>query len=48
MDPALGVPAVMYDWLPVDRPLRVGVLAGASSPDVVVGGVLEGLAKLLS
>ncbi len=48
MDPNRGQPAVMTNWLPKTRPLRVGVLAGASSPDVVVGGVLEGLAKLLS
>lgn len=48
MGPASGSPAVMTDWLPKRRPLRIGVLAGASSPDVVVGGVLERLAQLLS
>jgi len=34
-------------WLPA-RPVRIGVLAGASSPEIVVGGVLERLGKLLS
>ena len=48
MDPDGNAPAVMGGWLPDRRPLRVGVLAGASSPDVVVGGVLEALAGLLS
>ena len=48
MGPAGHGPVVMSDWLPERRPLRVGVLAGASSPDVVVGGVLEALAELLS
>ena len=48
MDPHGNAPAVMTGWLPDRRPLRVGVLAGASSPDVVVGGVLEVLAALLS
>jgi len=48
MDPAGDGPVVISDWLPERRPLRVGVLAGASSPDVVVGGVLEALAELLS
>ena len=48
MDPDRGMPAAMSDWLPAERPIRVGVLAGASSPDVVVGGVLERLAELLS
>ena len=36
------------DWLPAHRPLRIGVLAGASSPEVVVGQVLQKLADLLS
>ena len=34
-------------WLPARRPLRVGVLAGASSPEIVVGQVVERLAELL-
>ncbi|MCK5114363.1 MAG: 4-hydroxy-3-methylbut-2-enyl diphosphate reductase [Phycisphaerae bacterium] len=35
------------DWLPAKRPLKIGVLAGASSPQVVVGQVLEKLAGFL-
>jgi len=35
------------DWLPTARPLKIGVLAGASSPQVVVGQVLEKLAEFL-
>ncbi len=35
-------------WLPRRRPLTLGVLAGASSPEVVVGEVLERLARYLS
>ena len=35
-------------WLPAGRHLRIGVLAGASSPEVVVGAVLQRLADLLS
>ena len=30
-------------WLPPARPLRVGVTAGASTPDVIVGAVIEKL-----
>jgi 4-hydroxy-3-methylbut-2-enyl diphosphate reductase len=41
-------PAVARDWLPAPRPLRVGVLAGASSPETVVGEVLQRLAEFLS
>ena len=40
-------PVVVRDWLPKRRPLRIGVLAGASSPEIVVGQVLQGLAALL-
>jgi 4-hydroxy-3-methylbut-2-enyl diphosphate reductase len=47
MDFAKGAPAVVADWLPSRRPLRIGVLAGASSPETVVGGVLERLAEFL-
>lgn len=35
-------------WLPESRPLKIGVLAGASSPEVVIGEVLQRLAGLLS
>ena len=35
------------DWLPTDRPPKIGVLAGASSPQVVVGQVLEKLAEFM-
>ncbi len=30
-------------WLPATRPLRVGVTAGASTPDIMVGAVIEKL-----
>ncbi|MGC9454654.1 MAG: 4-hydroxy-3-methylbut-2-enyl diphosphate reductase [Phycisphaerae bacterium] len=40
-------PTVARDWLPEKRPLRVGVLAGASSPEIVVGEVLQRLAGFL-
>ncbi len=39
---------VAPDWLPARRPLRIGVLAGASCPEIVIGRVLEKLAELLS
>ncbi len=35
------------DWLPRRRPLRIGVLAGASTPESVVGQVLQRLADLI-
>ncbi|MFP4053880.1 MAG: hypothetical protein ACLFV7_08465 [Phycisphaerae bacterium] len=41
-------PIVVRDWLPRRRPLRIGVLAGASCPEIVIGRVLEKLAELLS
>jgi len=47
MDLETNSPLVLRDWLPHRRPLRVGVLAGASSPEVVVGEVLQCLAKFL-
>ncbi|MCJ7544430.1 MAG: hypothetical protein MUP47_07690 [Phycisphaerae bacterium] len=46
-DPAAGQPSVAEGWLPAKRPLRIGVLAGASSPEVVVGEVLQRLAGFL-
>jgi len=48
IDPETGEQVTVRDWLPERRPLRVGVLAGASSPEVVVGEVLEKLAGFLS
>ena len=48
LDPTTGEAAVFADWMPQHTPLRIGVLAGASSPEVVIGNVLERLAELLS
>lgn len=39
--------AVLRQWLPSRRPLRIGLLAGASSPEIVVGEVLQRLAEFL-
>ncbi|MBN1556089.1 MAG: 4-hydroxy-3-methylbut-2-enyl diphosphate reductase [Phycisphaerae bacterium] len=36
------------DWLPNKRPLHVGLLAGASSPEIVIGQVLQRLAEFLT
>ncbi|MHC4562343.1 MAG: hypothetical protein ACYS8X_06165 [Planctomycetota bacterium] len=47
-DPQANEATTMGDWLPADRPLRIAVLAGASSPEVVIGDVLAKLAALLS
>lgn len=47
MDLETDSPLVLRDWLPRRRPLRIGVLAGASSPEVVIGEVLERLAEFL-
>ena len=47
MDFASGLPVEVSDWLPPARPLRVGVLAGASTPESVVGQVLDRLAEFL-
>jgi 4-hydroxy-3-methylbut-2-enyl diphosphate reductase len=38
---------VAADWLPQRRPLRIAVLAGASSPEIVVGEVVERLGEFL-
>jgi len=46
--PATGRMIVAEDWLPQKRPLKIGVLAGASSPEVVVGQVLERISAFLS
>ena len=48
LDPEAGEAAVFSDWLPERSFLRIGVLAGASSPEVVIGNILERLAELLS
>jgi len=41
-------PVVAENWLPDTRPIRVAVLAGASSPEIVVGEVIEKLEGFLS
>jgi 4-hydroxy-3-methylbut-2-enyl diphosphate reductase len=46
-DATTGQPTIAQGWLPAKRPLRIGVLAGASSPEVVVGEVLQRLAAFL-
>jgi 4-hydroxy-3-methylbut-2-enyl diphosphate reductase len=47
MDFTTGRPMTAEGWLPDRRPLRIAVLAGASSPEVVVGEVLERLSQFL-
>ncbi|MEI7835478.1 MAG: 4-hydroxy-3-methylbut-2-enyl diphosphate reductase [Planctomycetota bacterium] len=47
IDPATETPVLRDGWLPKAQPLRIGVLAGASCPEIVVGQVLERLAALL-
>lgn len=47
-DASVNSAAEIHGWLPKDRPLKIGVLAGASSPEIVVGEVLCRLADLLS
>jgi 4-hydroxy-3-methylbut-2-enyl diphosphate reductase len=44
----VGAPpeAEARDWLPRAGPLRVGLTAGASTPDAVIGGVVERLLAL--
>ena len=46
-DPDLCEPVALAGWLPPTRPLSIGVLAGASSPEVVVGRVIDRLAEFL-
>ncbi len=46
-DPQTEGARVAADWLPERRPLRIGVLAGASCPEAVVGQVLHKLAGFL-
>ena len=47
-DSDLGEPVSLDAWLPTDRPLTIGVLAGASSPEIVVGQVIDRLAGFLT
>jgi 4-hydroxy-3-methylbut-2-enyl diphosphate reductase len=47
-DPTKNQPRIVKDWLGQRRPVRIGVLAGASSPEVVMGEVLEKLASYLA
>lgn len=42
-----GRPVVARGWLPTRRPLRIALLAGASSPEIVIGQVIEKLAEFL-
>jgi len=46
-DSDLGEPVELDGWLPTGRPLCIGVLAGASSPEIVVGQVIDKLAGFL-
>ncbi|MFW6133775.1 MAG: hypothetical protein ACOC8F_07745 [Planctomycetota bacterium] len=46
-DPQREAAVTVRDWLPAKRPIRVAVLSGASTPEVLVGEVLERLAELL-
>jgi len=41
-----GVEAVDAGWLPPDRPLAIGITAGASTPNAIVGQVIERLGAL--
>lgn len=36
-------PTILRDWLPVRRPLEIGLTAGASTPNKVIGEVIERL-----
>lgn len=46
-DPQAGETRVTCGWLPERRPLRIGVLSGASTPEVLIGQVLDRLAGML-
>lgn len=47
-DPQEAQPAIMSAWLTDKKPIRIGVLAGASTPEVVVGEVLTRLAEFVA
>ena len=47
IDVAIDLEVIVEDWLPPQRPLRIGVLSGASTPEAVVGEVLQRLASFL-
>ncbi len=47
-DPKNAHPAVMNNWLAGGKPVRIGVLAGASTPEIVVGEVLTRLAEFIA
>ncbi len=46
-DPQLSQARTFEGWLPTHRPITVGLLAGASCPEIVVGQVAQRLAELL-
>jgi len=46
-DAATAQPTLTHDWLPGKRPVTVGVLSGASSPEIVIGEVLQKIAGFL-
>ena len=41
-----GDVVIENDWLPTDRPLKIGVTSGASTPDAYVQDALERLVLL--
>lgn len=43
LPPGSAQPAVARDWLPARRPLEIGLTAGASTPNRVIGEVIERL-----
>ena len=47
-DPSSSTTVIMTGWLPARRPLKIGVLVGASTPEFVVGQVLERLTEFIS
>jgi len=46
-DAGTAQPVLAHDWLPLRRPVTVGVLSGASCPEIVIGEVLRKLAGFL-
>ncbi|MFP4104759.1 MAG: 4-hydroxy-3-methylbut-2-enyl diphosphate reductase [Phycisphaerae bacterium] len=47
-DPSRESAASVAHWLPDCRPVRIGILAGASTPEIVIGKVLEKLSGFLA